>query len=146
MLLLLVFAIVAVVSFTVYDGMVDNGFFTLLNASAPMQPGFDRAFTAMDWMGGLLFIGASISAIIGAILVRSHPAFFFLSIIILILEVIIGVVFSNIWYNIITNANLAGALAQFVVIDWFMSYLPLISLVISLVIAVVMYAVNPYGQ
>jgi hypothetical protein len=144
MLMLFIFGICAVVGYLIYDGMRDNGLFTMLPAAAPMETGFDRAFTAMDWMAGLLFIGAAIASIIGAILIRSHPAFFFLSIVVLLIEIMVGVVFSNIWFEFITNDGMAGALANFVVLDWVLSHLPIITLVIALVLAVVMYAVNPF--
>lgn len=132
------------VGYLVYDGMVDNDFFVVLNASAPMQAGFDRAFTAMDWMAGLLFVGAAISSIVGAILIRSHPAFFFLSIVVLMIQILVGVIFSNIWYELITNPSMAGALTAFPVTDWILSHLPIITLIVALVLAVVMYAVNPF--
>jgi len=116
----------------------------MLPAAAPMEAGFDRAFVAMDWMAGLLFVGAAIASIVGAVLIRSHPAFFFLSIIVLLIEVIVGVVFSNIWYEFITNAGMGHALTNFAILDWVLSHLPIITLVIALVLAVVMYAVNPF--
>jgi len=146
MLLTFIFVICAVIGYVIYDHMVTSGFYTLLPAAAPMQTGFENAFTAMDWMVGFLFIGAAISSIIGAILIRSHPAFFLISIVVLLIEVIVGVVLSNIWYNLITNAEFAGALAQFRIADWVMSNLPVMTLVIALIVAVVMYAVNPLDQ
>lgn len=142
--MLFIFGICAVVGYLIYDGMRDNGLFVMLPAAAPMEAGFDRAFVAMDWMAGLLFAGAAIASIIGAILIRSHPAFFFLSIVVLMIEVLVGVVFSNIWYEFMTNAGMAGALTNFVILDWVLSHLPIITLVIALVLAVVMYAVNPF--
>lgn len=145
-LLVFIFAISAVVGFLIYDGMKDNGFFTILNASAPMEDGFDRAFVAMDWMVGFLFFGAAISSLVGAILIRSHPAFFFLSIVVLIIETLISVVFSDIWFVFITGTGMAGALANFQVADWVLSYLPVSTLVVALVMGVIMYAVNPFGQ
>jgi len=144
MLMVFIFAICCVVGFIVYDGMVDAGFYTVLNASVPMQPGFEQTFTAMDWMIGFLFIGASISSIVGAILIRSHPAFFFLSLVVLLIEVVISTVFSNVWYELMTNAGMTTALAQFPIADWVLSNLPTMSLVIALIVAIVMYAVNPF--
>lgn len=144
MLMLFIFGICSVIGYLVYDGMRDNGMFTMLPAAAPMEDSFDNAFVAMDWMAGLLFVGAAIASIVGAILIRSHPAFFFLSIVVLLIEILVGVVFSNIWYEFITADGMAGALANFVVLDWVLSHLPIITLVIALVLAVVMYAVNPF--
>jgi len=146
MLLVFIFSICAVVGYVIYDGMVDAGFYTILTAAVPMQAGFERTFDAMDWMVGFLFVGAAISSIVGAILIRSHPAFFFLSIVVLLIEIVVSTVFSNIWYELVTNASMSSALTQFPVADWVLSNLPVMILVIALVMAVVMYAVNPFDQ
>lgn len=146
------FAIVCVVSFMIYDGLVDNGFFTLVyNQSngafntTQLQANADTTYDLLDFMVLFVFVGTTIAALIGAILIRTHPAFFFISIIVLMVQVFVAMALSNTWAALINNVNLVDAKAQFTIADYVVSNLPVLILVAVILLAVVLYAVNPLG-
>lgn len=147
LLLLFVFGISSVLSYAIYDGMRDNGFFTLLGSSASfVEADADRAYTALDWMSGLLFVGAAMASLLGALLIRSHPAFFFISIFVLIIEIVISVAFSNAFDMLISSPQMSGAASNFTILSWLLGNLPFIVLGVVILLAVVIYAVNPFGN
>ena len=146
------FALVCIVSFIIYDGLVDNNFFTILENqshgglnSTRLQANADTAYDLLDFMVMFVFIGTTISALIGAILVRSHPAFFFISIIVMMISVFVSVTLSNTWEELISNPNLADAQAQFTTANLVVGNLPVFILVAVILLAIVLYAINPLG-
>ena len=146
------FALVCVVSFVIYDGLVDNNFFTILEDqshgglnSTRLQANADVTYDLLDFMVMFVYIGTTISALIGAILIRSHPAFFFISIIIMMITVFVSVTLSNTWDTLITNPNLADAQAQFTIANFVLGNLPMLILVAVILLAIVLYALNPLG-
>ena len=146
------FALVCVVSFVIYDGLVDNNFFTLLEANShgglnatQLQQNADTAYDTLDFMVLFVFIGSTLAAVIGAILIRSHPAFFFISIIVLMIQVFIAMALSNTWYELINNSNLVDAKAQFTTANYVLSNFPVFILIAVILLAIVIYAINPLG-
>jgi hypothetical protein len=135
------FAIVSVIMYVVYQGFIDAGFFSTLGGSAAQyQSVGESAFTTIDVMSAFVFIGTSIAAFVSALLIRSHPAFFFITLLILMFEVLISVIMSKVWYEIITNPSFASALSKFTVMDTVLSILPVGVVVVVCVLAGIMYA------
>ena len=152
MLYMFAFGMSVIVAFTVYNGLIDAGFFSIMNSSAGpsanitnFQNNADTAFTALDVMSIFVFVGTAIAALLGALLIRTHPAFFFISIIVLLIEVLISVALSNTWDAMITNVNFNDSLAQFPITNFFLGNLPVIVLVTIILLAIVLYALNPFG-
>ena len=146
------FALVCVISFVIYDGLVDNNFFTILENqshgglnSTRLQANADTAYDLLDFMVMFVFIGTTISALVGAILIRSHPAFFFISIIVMMISVFVSVTLSNTWDELITNPNLADAQAQFTIANYVVGNLPIMILIAVILLSIVLYALNPLG-
>jgi hypothetical protein len=92
-----------------------------------------------------VFIGSTIAALIGAILIRSHPAFFFISIIVMMVQIFVAMALSNTWDAMINNANFADAKAQFTTANFVLGNLPVFILIAVILLAVVLYALNPLG-
>lgn len=99
------------------------------------------------WEAGMLIIivGLALSAILGAFLIRSHPAFFGVAFLILVLFVIIGGVFSNVYEKFKDNGNISTIASEFGIINFIFTKLPLWTLIISLLIAIVMFS-KPGGE
>lgn len=149
MIYVFVFAICTAFGYVIYQGLIDNGFFTLMNtmsnnATVDLQAEGETAYTALDYMGLFIFVGTTLAALMGALLIRAHPAFFFISIFVMILEIIISVPLANTWNAIITNSNFATAQTKFVIIGFIMNNFPVMILAALILLAVVMYAVNPF--
>lgn len=88
----------------------------------------------------LLLIGLIFMCIVSASFMGSHPVFFFVSIIMLIVMVLLGVVFSNVYQQITTDANFGNTADTFNITHIFMKYLPIISFIIVIVVIIVIYS------
>jgi len=116
MLYMFIFAIVIVVSFMIYRGFVNEGFFTVLQANNPvnvngsqyieLQNNADSAYDMLDFSMVILYVGSMIAAIVSALLLRSHPAFFFIGIFAIMIQILVAVALSNTWSEIINNSIL----------------------------------------
>jgi hypothetical protein len=153
MIYMFIFAIVVVISFTIYRGFVNNGFFTILNANNPvnssatntLQDNADSAYDMLDFSMIVLYVGSMIAAIVSALLLRSHPAFFFIGIFAIMIQILVAVALSNTWSEIINNSNFAEAKAQFTITDFFVGQLPIVVLITTMLLSIVLYAINPLG-
>lgn len=155
MLYMFIFAIVVVVSFMIYRGFVNEGFFTVLQANNPvntngsryieLQNNADSAYDMLDFSMVILYVGSMIAAIVSALLLRSHPAFFFIGIFAIMIQILVAVALSNTWSEIINNSNFAEAKAQFTITDFFVGQLPIVVLVTTMLLSIVLYAINPLG-
>jgi len=155
MIYFFVFAIMVVVSFTVYNSLIDNNFFTLLNTTGNanlqsnltrFQNNTDAAYSVLDVLSIFVLIGTTISSIVGALLLRSHPAFFFISIIIMLTQVIVAMALANSWDTLINVPEFDDAQQRFVITNFFLSNFPLVIFVMVLLVSVVLYAINPLGE
>lgn len=88
----------------------------------------------------LLLIGLIIMCIVSASFMGSHPVFFFVSLILLIVMVILGIVFSNVYQQITTDANFGDTADNFNIVHVFMKYLPIIAFVIIVIVFIVIYS------
>ena len=110
--------------------LITNGFFQIADSpnSARLQQAGENAFDILDFMSAFIFIGTTIAAIIGALLIRSHPAFFFISIIVMLIQIVVGVALSNTWEQFITHPGLdsqgGNVEEQFGTLNFFLANLP----------------------
>lgn len=153
MIYMFIFALVVIISFTIYRSFVTNGFFTILNANNPvnssatntLQENADSAYDMLDFSMAILYVGSMIAAIVSALLLRSHPAFFFIGIFAIMIQILVAVALSNTWAEIINNSNFAEAKAQFTITDFFVGQLPIMVLISTMLLSIVLYVVNPLG-
>jgi hypothetical protein len=94
----------------------------------------------------LLLIGLIIMCIVSASFMGSHPVFFFVSLILLIVMVILGVVFSNVYQQITTDSNFGDTADSFNIVHVFMKYLPFIAFVIIIIVFIVIYSQSGGGS
>lgn len=92
-----------------------------------------------------LLIGLIVMVIISAFTIQSHPVFFFVSIILLGVVILLGSVFSNIFQQITTNENFGTTEDNFNIVSLIMENLPLIITVIVFLTLIVMWA-KPGGS
>ena len=155
MIYVFVFFILCVVSFVSYDGLVDAGFFTIMSTAGgngittnltQFQNDADNAYDALDTIGIFVLLGTAISSMLGALLLRTHPAFFFISIVVMLMEVIVAMALANTSQVLLASSSMVSAQAQFPILGYIMLNFPVFIFVITLLIAVVLYAINPLGQ
>ena len=101
---------------------------------------------ALDGGFLLLVIGLSIIAIVLASLVRVHPAFMVLFIIVWVILLFFSGVFSNIYQEMAANSQLTDVASQLTMISTVMNYLPLFIGVIGALLMIIMHKVYQNDQ
>ena len=93
-----------------------------------------------DYMTPLYLIGIVAMIIISAFFIQSHPIFFFLSLFLLLIFVLVGVVLSNTYQTITNTTGIADTAANFTVTATIMQYLPAIMIVVFFITAIFLFA------
>lgn len=96
-----------------------------------------------DYLMVFVYFGSMIGAILSAFAVRTHPIFAAIFLLVQIFLVAISPMLSE-FYNSIA-VSLPAASSMFPFTSWLISYLPIVTLIISLLIALAMFAL-PQSQ
>jgi len=88
----------------------------------------------------LLLVGLLLFVIVSAFFIDSHPVFFFVSLILLMVLVTLGAVFSNLYQSIIETPEFAADAADFGIMNLFMEKLTWIILIIFVIAAIILFA------
>ena len=88
----------------------------------------------------LLLIGLILMCIVSASFMGSHPVFFFVTLVLLVVMVLLGVVFSNVYQQITTDENFGDTADHFNITHVFMKYLPIIAFIVIVVVFIVIYS------
>lgn len=123
---LFLFAIVTLLSYTLYNEFTDKtaGKLDESDAGKTIVRESKRAFGALDYSFLLVFVGLFISTVVTAFLIKSHPVFFVVSILLLFILIFSAVLFSNIFEEVSEKPNLENASNTYVIIPHIMDYLP----------------------
>jgi len=108
----------------VFNSTMDDAKTTLLN---------------FDYSMIFLMVGLCAAVIIGAFMVNTHPIFFFFTFLLLGIFEILSMVMSNLFGEIIKDANLAPTAASFPLMTGLIENLPLFTLLFGALIAIAMY-------
>ena len=95
-------------------------------------------------MISLFLLGLIVITLISAFFIQSHPVFFFVSFLFLIIVLIIAVVFSNMYQSIIESEGISDISSEFGIMNLFMQYLPHIIVIITIIVGVILFA-KPRG-
>lgn len=87
----------------------------------------------------LLLFGTFIASIIGAFLIPSHPAFFIISFILMLILAAVTTVLSNIYYEFASTTQLAAVANNYPVMNFIFTNLPALFVLATFIIAIVMY-------
>ena len=148
-------AIFAIILYNAYDENIKENLNDALTSSTPVDANANVTAILEDTSGGvrmlnamfpLLLIGLFGFGLIMALMGRSHPAFFFVGIIILAVAIILAVVFSNTYDSITGNENFENAAEEFSVLTIVMGNLPLTIFILFIAIAAIMYGMRGSGQ
>lgn len=105
------------------------------NYGGKMTNIFDNTFV-------FVFIGLILAVGVGAFLIRSHPAFFFISLGLLVLFVMLGTIFSNLYGSVSSSSAFSPYVSSYVKMDYIMTHLPMLIVIAGILIMIVMYAKN----
>lgn len=136
-----VFAIVCIVAFYLVEQIHPEikakigGTPTNISINGTMDR-WEQATGSLDFAFMAVMIGLIIAVIIAALLVRLHPAFFFVYLILLILAIIVAVPLSN-GYEEIVGALAVGS--SFTITGFIMSNLPLFVAVVGVAALIISF-------
>jgi len=103
------------------------------------------AATAFDTLLVVVFFGAIAVGMMSAFLAPSHPAFFMLYIIVMLIFGALTTVFSNIYYEFASNSLIAPYANEFPYLNLLFGNLPLLAFTGMLLIAIVMFGKSTQG-
>jgi len=147
-------AIFALILYNAYNDNIKDNLNDALTHSTPVDSGANVTKILNQTSGGinmlnplfpLLLIGLFGFGLGMALMGKSHPAFFFVGIIILAVSIILAVVFSNVYEGIATNTNFENSSDDFDVMSLIMSHLPTAIFLLFIAISIVLYAFKGQG-
>ena len=83
--------------------------------------------------------GFILLTIVSGFSIRTHPIFFFISALLLVITIILGALFSNVYGKAVTDTALMSD-SNFTIIPFIMTHFPTVLLVIGAILSVVLYA------
>lgn len=91
------------------------------------------ALPALKWLALVIFIAMFMSIMISNFLVKAHPVFFIVYVLITVIAVVFSAYLSNAYETIITSGNpLAATLQSFTAMDYIFLHLPIWTTIIGL--------------
>jgi hypothetical protein len=88
----------------------------------------------------LVYIGLLFASMVGAYMINTHPAFFFVSLILLVFFMVIGVALNNVWGGIMQTSDFAPYETTFPIISLFMNHLLSVMVITAALIFIPLYA------
>ena len=92
-----------------------------------------------DSMMPLVIVGLLIMVLVSAFMVRSHPVFFFISIMVLAIFITLSAVFSNVYQTITDDSELSTTSSDFSITNLFMDKLPYIILIVTVLTFIILW-------
>ena len=101
---------------------------------------------AFDYIFMFFILGLIIMVIASTFTIRTHPLFFFVSLLLLIITVIIGGVFSQVFETSAEADIMQEGVNEYSVIPFVMDHLPTIILMVGVILVVILYAKTKYEE
>jgi len=116
-----------------------------LNTTAKIFVGGNKGLSTLDYMIIVIFVFLALSAIILAFMLPTHPVFIIVFLVVQVIIIWIASQFSHLFTAISGDPLLAPFVANVPQSVSLMQNLPLLSFIISVIIAIVMYAKSGMG-
>jgi len=136
-------------------GKISTPLETALNSAIPseetsfnvttMSGNVETGVTMFNLMFPLLIVGLIVMSLIMAYLSKSHPVFLFFSILLLVIAILLGVVFSNVFQQITETSDFASSAENFKVTQLFMKNFPVIIAIIMVMTIVILFSLGRSG-
>jgi len=140
LIIVFIFIVITLIAFKVYNEWSAGGAAKLSSDTANIALSkAGTAITSLDMVFGFLIGMLIILVIISAFTIDTHPAFFVVTLILLIIAIILAVAFSNI-YETISQEKLPTEAGSFPIANYLMGNLPMIALIAIIIVAIVLYA------
>jgi len=145
MILLFVFAVSTIIAFTVwenYKGATNSS--SNINLSTPtfdhVEGKMDIVMNNFDYIFAFIMTGLIIMLVVSTFFLKSHPAFFWITLLFLIIVLVIAGVLSNAFEEVGANENLQAGYDNFPIIKFVMEKLPTFMLFIGAIVIISLYA------
>jgi hypothetical protein len=134
-----------IIGFSILLGnMLMNNIFPDLKAMMPQATAtlntVQASFQVMDWIFLFVTAGLAIITILLATQIGTHPAFFFISLLLTMICLIITPVFSNMFRDIAISTEFNSVAESYPIMRFIMQNLPVVILGISIGTSIVLYA------
>jgi len=136
---LVVIAFVAVVALNLWNEVSEELDPHLSPEGQAAMARADVFLQGYDYVIVFLFIGFYLAALIGAFMIDTHPALFFLSLLFLIVLGVVAAQLSNMWGEIGNVTALETEVSAFPMTDHLLRNLPLISVALGMILLIVLY-------
>jgi len=100
----------------------------------------DYSFNILDSVFVVVAVGVGLGAVILAFVIKSPPAFLFLSIILFVIALVVMPVFSNTFRSIAASSDFSTIIESYPMTKQIMAYLPLFGLGLGFLILLVTYS------
>lgn len=138
---LFAFGIIITVIYPVFveinDNLASSGQMT--NETLGISTKVERKFVSItDGIFLFILIGLSIAALIGAMMINTHPAFYFVAAALLGFFAVINAIFANAFSEIASASLISDYSSDFLITSFVMQHFPFIALVISFIIVIIL--------
>jgi len=141
------FAIIVVVGWMVM-GNVNAEFQSELNnaqAKTMMQDSSDRYVDLFDGIFLFVFFGTFLATLIGSLFLDTHPAFFIVSLLLLVILCVVAAVLANAYAELAVSDGLGTEASDFTFIPFIMEHLVHIIIFMVCSISIALYSKSRYG-
>lgn len=142
---LTLFVVTTITMVTFYDSYTDsvsdneafdNEWNTAIEEKADaLNKGYDYIFM-------FILVGLSILTIVLGLQVRSHPVFFFISLLLLVIVTVVSAVFSDVWSKLAysSTASIEATAQSYTIMPFVMEHLPMFMFFLGIFIMILFYA------
>ena len=124
------------VQFTMGDGSGYNNFTNIVEDTWGQV--YD-SYSQLKTLAYVLIFSMIITILIGSWLVKAHPIFFIIYILVSLGGIIVGAYLSNTYIGLLSNPDFGATLTSFKGASYLLMYLPYLAAVITLIGALIMY-------
>lgn len=143
MILLFVTGITIVAGYTIYHKYSES-IVTMPEFNTSRQQNITATanitLNSFDYLFVFIMVGLLIMVIISSFQIQTHPIFFFISIFLLIIAILLSSSLANIYESIIGEADFAAAGSQYVVMGYVFQHFPTVILIIGAILFIILFA------
>lgn len=146
--MILFFALSGLICWLVWDEFITNPTMVSRLSEAgittELQP-ITEFYENLNTLIVVTYFLLNITAVILAVFIRTHPVFFALNFILILIFVMVSALIGNIYYEFASNSFIAPYANQLPLVYTMFEYMPVITLIFAGIIAVVMYGKGSAG-
>ena len=150
MLALFSFAIVSIVSVTIYnqwkEDVGQNPVFNQSSANTQVEEKATNTFAMFDYLFTFILVGLIIMVVVSSFSIKAHPLFFFISVLMLIIAVIVGNILGDVYTEIAGETTLTTAASSYTIIPFIMGNLATFILIIGAILVILLYGKSKYDE